>query len=263
MDFQNILLEKKGLIATIFLNRPESLNSLNIPLAEEFWDALESLDRDEEIKAVVVKGKGKAFCAGGDIKAMKDTLDKDPSGFIKKLTRPCHGIILAMRNLQKPIIAQVHGFASGAGLSLVLASDLVIAARSARFNLAYSNVGLSPDLGCSFILPRLIGLQQANELFFTGKIIDAEEGYKLGFVNQVVTDEKLEEATQEWAGKLIQKPPLVLAKMKVLVNQSLFRGLEAHLEAERLKVSESGATEDFREGVNAFFEKRRPIFRGR
>ena len=263
MEFQNLLLEKKECIATIILNRPGSLNALNIPLAEELLDALESCGHDNCTRVVILKGAGKAFCAGGDIKGMKDSLSEDPSLFLKKLTRLAHGVILAIRNLQKPVIAEVQGMASGAGFSLTLASDFVVTSKDAQFNMAYTNIGLSPDLGSSFILPRLIGLQRANELFFTGRMIDAEEGLRLGFINRVVPGDKLDEATMELATQLAQRPPLALETTKALVNQSLFRGLEAQLEAERTKISESGATEDFKEGLNAFFEKRRPSFRGK
>jgi 2-(1,2-epoxy-1,2-dihydrophenyl)acetyl-CoA isomerase len=263
MNSQNLFLQKNESIATIILSRPESLNALDIPFAEEFWDIIEECGREDKVRVVIIKAQGKAFCAGGDVKAMRDSLDKDPVSFLKKLTRPAHGMIIAIRNLQKPVIAQVHGMVSGGGFGLVLACDCVIASKSTRFNLAYSNIGLTPDMGSSFILPRLIGLQKACELFFTGKMIDAEEGLRLGFVNLVVPDEKLEEVTLEWASQLAQRPPLALAKTKSLINQSLFRGIEAQLEAERTEISESARTEDFKEGLAAFFEKRPPLFHGR
>lgn len=263
MNSQYVLLEKKDLVAIIILNRPESLNALNIALAEDLWDTLENCDRDENVRVVIIKAKGRAFCAGGDVKAMRDSLDKDSSLFLKELTRPAHGIALAIRHLPKPVIAQVHGMASGAGFGLVLACDFVIASKSAQFNLAYSNIGLSPDMGSSLILPKLIGLQRANELFFTARIIDAEEGLRIGFINRVVADDKIDETTLELAMHLTQRPPLALAKTKTLINQSLFSGMEAQLEAERGKIGESGATEDFREGLIAFFKKRRPVFCGK
>jgi 2-(1,2-epoxy-1,2-dihydrophenyl)acetyl-CoA isomerase len=263
MSFEYVSLEKNESIVTIILNRPDSLNALNIPLAEELWDALEECDREDKIRVVIIRAAGRAFCAGGDVKGMKDSLDKDPPTLLKRLTRPAHGIVLAIRNLQKPVIAQVHGMASGAGFSLALACDFIIASKSAQFNLAYSNIGLSPDLGSSLFLPKLIGLQRASEMFLTGRIIDAEEGLRMGFVNQVVPDEKINETTFELAMCLAQRPPLALAKTKALINQSLFRGLEAQLEAERMRISESAGTEDFREGLKAFFEKRPPTFCGR
>jgi len=263
MEFQNLLLEKSGYIATIILNRPESLNALNISLAGELLDAVEDCSRDDNIRVVVLKGTGRAFCAGGDIKGMKDSLREDPTLFLKKLTRLAHGVVLAIRELRKPVIAEVQGMASGAGFSLVLACDFVVASKSARFNLAYLNIGLSPDLGSSFVLPKLIGLQRTNELFFTARMVDPEEGLRLGFINQVVADEEIDKKTAELAKYLSQRPPLAMAKTKELINRSLFLGIESQLEMERTRISESGGTEDFREGLGAFFEKRTPSFKGK
>lgn len=263
MEFQNILLRKEGPIATIILNRPENLNALNISLAGELLDALESCSHDHSTRVVILKGAGKAFCAGGDIKGMKNSLIEDPSLFLKKLSRLAHSVILAIRELKKPVIAEVQGMASGAGFSLILACDFVVASKNARFNLAYLNIGLSPDLGSSFIFPKLIGLQRANELFFTARIIDSEEGLRLGFINQLVAEEEIDKKTLELAKYLSQRPPLAMAKTKELINRSLLSGIESQLEIEKTRISESAGTEDFREGLGAFFEKRSPSFKGK
>jgi 2-(1,2-epoxy-1,2-dihydrophenyl)acetyl-CoA isomerase len=257
-----IVVKKSRGIAEIYLNRSDSLNAIDRDMGEQLWNALEDCERDNDVKVVVVKGIGRAFCAGGDIKGMKDSLNSNPNRFLKELTRPVHGAIVAIRNLSKPVIAQVNGPAYGAGFGLVLACDLVIASDKAIFCQAFANIGATPDSSSTFFLPRLVGLQKASEIFFFAKMIGAEEGYQLGFVNRVVPEGKIDEITQELAMKLAKGPSMVYSKIKRLINSGILQTIETQLEDERQLVSESGTTEDFKEGVRAFFEKRQPEFKG-
>jgi len=262
MGYETIRVAKDGSIATITLNRPESLNAFNLSMGEEVLDALVGCARDDAIRVVIMGGEGRAFCAGGDVKAMAQALGEDPVHFFQRLTLFLHPILVEMTRMPKPVIGRVQGFASGYGMSLALGCDLVLAAESARFNMAYALIGLSPDGGATYLLPRLAGTKKALESLFTGDAIDAREAHRLGMVNRVVPDGELEQATLDLARKLAQGPPLAMARAKELVYRSLGETLESQLENEREAIVRSAATQDFREGVSAFVEKRRPTFRG-
>jgi len=264
MGYETIRVAKAEGIATITLNRPESLNAFNMSMGEEFLDALLACGRDESIRVVVIGGEGRAFCAGGDVKAMAEALaEGEPVRFFQRLTLFLHPIVVEMTRMPKPVIGRVHGFASGYGMSLALACDLVVAAESARFNMAYALVGLSSDGGSTYFLPRLVGQKKALELLLTGEPIGAREAQRLGLVNQVAPDGEVEQATMDLARKLALGPPLAIARAKELACRSLAETLESQLENERQAIVRSAATEDFREGVAAFLEKRKASFQGR
>ena len=186
-----------------------------------------------------------------------------PVRFFQRLIPLLHPILVEMTRMPKPIIGRVHGFASGYGMSLALGCDLVVAGESTRFNMAYVFVGLAPDGGSSFFLPRLVGTKRALEMLFTGDTIDAREAERLGMVNRVVPDTELEQATLELARKLAQGPLLAMAEAKELVYRGLCETLKRQLENEREAIVRSATTQDFGEGVSAFVEKRRPTFQGR
>ncbi|MFQ6014025.1 MAG: enoyl-CoA hydratase/isomerase family protein [Anaerolineae bacterium] len=264
MSYETILFSVEEDVATIVLNRPERLNALNQKMAEEMRDAIQKCADDPGVRAVVIKGAGRAFSSGGDLKAMKEAIEKEESAdFFKAPLRAIHELVLAIRNLPKPVLASINGVAAGAGLNMALACDLRIAAESAKFTQAFVNVGLIPDASGTYFLPRLIGLAKATQLFFSGEIVDAHQAEKLGLVNKVVADDRLEEATWEWATRLARGPTQALGRMKELLNQSLNADLKSQLKRERQAQQKSGETEDFIEGLRAFFEKREPRFQGR
>jgi len=263
MSYKNIILEEEDGVATITLNRPNSFNALNLEIGRELVDAIEKCTKDVRAKVLVITGAGRAFCAGGDLKAAKERLDGNPSDFFRDLTKFFHRVILDIRMMPKPVIASINGPAAGAGFSLALACDIRIASEKAIFKQAYTSVGLVPDGGLTFHLPKLVGLGKATELIFLDKGISAGEAEKLSLVNQVVPEEKLKEATLEVAKRLAKGPSLAFARAKALLNKALISSLESQLEDERQGVIVSGDTEDFREALLAFFERREPKFKGK
>lgn len=250
-------------VATITLNRPRSYNALNEKILQEMSDALQHCRQDDGIRVVVLRGAGKHFCSGGDVKWMKEVLDGDRAGSIDRLVEVLHGTVNALRELEKPVLASIRGFATGAGFSLALACDLRIGSETARFSQAYVNIGLSPDGGSTYFLPRVVGTARAAELIFSGRVIDATEALALGILNEVVADGELDARTGELARKLAQAPTRALGMAKRLLDRSLSSTLEEQLERERAGVLSCCLTDDFAEGVRAFSEKRKPVFRGR
>lgn len=263
MQYEKILYEKRDQVATITLNRPESMNAFDTAIGQELVDCLSRCSEDADCRALILTGAGRAFCAGGDVREMQASMGDRPQLLVRQLTIQLHAIISAIRRMNKPVIAAVNGAASGAGFSMALACDLVIAAEGTRFNSAYVLIGLSPDGGMTYFLPRLVGLQRANHLFFSGEFVAAEKGFEMGFVNQVVKEEELMETVYALASRLASAPTLAIAETKQLVNCSLSESLESHLENERQALARSAGTEDFKEGIGAFFEKRKASFKGR
>lgn len=258
----SVRLEIEGAIAWVVQNRPETLNAWDLPFVEQFGAAIDSC-KDGAVRVVVVTGAGRAFSAGGDVREFAAHLDRDPAGYVRALAGIMHArIVLPIRRLPKPVIASINGAAAGGGLSLALACDLRIAAESARFSFAYSNVGLAADGGSTYILPRLVGPSLAAELLFSSEVLDARRALELGLVNRVVPAEQLEWATRTWASELAAKPAHSLAEAKALIAQSLDADLETQLAAEVEAMARCAATEDFREGARAFVEKRPPRFDG-
>lgn len=267
MQYQTVIYEKADAVATVTMNRPQALNALDLVMGDELSDCLTRCARDQEVRAVILTGAGRAFSGGGDVKYMQKSLEDPEKGgpqpFVGRLAGLLHWVITEVRRMEKPVIAAVNGVAAGAGFPLALCCDLIVAAESARFSMAYINIGVSPDGGSTFFLPRALGLHRANYYFFTGEAIDARKGYELGFVNQVVRDEELMGAARALAQRLAQAPTRAIALGKALVNRSIGDHLETQMEFERYGVTTSSGTEDFREGIAAFFQKRKPEFRGR
>lgn len=260
MDFTEITYNCTNGIATITLNRPESLNALSLSMAREITRAMERARADEDCKVVVITGAGRAFCAGGDIKAMKKGMTTvEGRNYVMEAGR----VILAMRDLEKPVIAAVNGYAMGAGFNLALAADLIIAVKEAKFGQVFVQVGLAIDAGGSYFLPRAVGLARAKELVFTGRIIDAEEALSMGLINKVVEKENLEKEVFDLAARLAQGPTQALGLAKMLINNGLQADLETALANEAFAQSICMQTEDHREGLAAFLEKRAPQFTGR
>ena len=263
MNYKTIILEEEDGVATITLNQPASFNAFNSKMVKEVVDAIEKCAKNVRIKVLIITGAGKAFCSGGNLKAAKEWLGDNRGDFFRQLTKFFHRVILDIRMMPKPVIASVNGPAAGGGFSLALACDLRIASEKATFRQAYTSVALVPDGGWTFHLPKLVGLGKTSELIFLDKVLTAGEAEKLGLINQVVPEAKLKEATLEVAKRLARGPSLAFARAKALLNRALTSSLESQLENERQGIALSGGTEDFREALSAFFEKRKPKFQGK
>lgn len=262
MAYQTLLVDVKDQIATITLNRPDAYNALNLPLAREFFHAVLDADEDREIRCIVVTGAGKAFCAGGDVKEFADNLPR-VGVLIKELTTYLHGAVSRLCRSPKPVIMGVNGVAAGGGLSLALSGDLVVAAESVRFAMAYSKIAATPDGSSSYFLPRLIGLRRALELHFTSRSLTAKEALDWGLVNRVVPDAEFGQALQGLARELAQGPTLAFGGAKLLFHQSTYESLETQMELESQAIAAAGRTEDFKSGVTAFAQKKTATFQGR
>lgn len=252
-------MELKKEIASITLNRPKTLNSFDMKLGEELYTVLKNISSNRDIKAVVIKGTGKGFCGGGDVKEMHDAQDKPK--YLRELTNSIHRCVIEMRTMEKPVIASVNGAAFGAGLSLALACDIIVAVKEAKFGTAFIGVGLAPGCGTQFFT-KLTGYQKACEYILTSKIFTADKAEELGIVNKVVSAENLDEAVDRFVTKFKKLPSVAVGKAKMLINKSLENDMVTHLELESKTASESAGTMDFKEGVAAFVEKRKPVFKG-
>lgn len=259
MSYQHIKLEIQNDIALIKLNRPEIRNALVAEMRKELTDLFKELQVNDDVKAVILTGEGNAFSAGGDLKALKDV---DVISGRKRL-KVGHEMIQAVLNLEKPVVAAVNGPAAGAGFSLALACDMIYAGRSSFFIQSFAKVGLVPDLGGIHFLVRLLGVHRAKELMFLGERITADQAYQLGILNGVFNDETLLENTFDVAEKLTYGPGIALGLTKKLVNQSANLNLQETFELEAFAQGLCFETEDFQEGVAAFYEKRRPQFKGK
>jgi len=255
----NVVFEQQ--IASIELNRPELANAINGIMAKELKQVFDQLSNQEDVKCIILTGAGNAFCSGQDLKEFDGNEEVD----IKKiLTEQYNPLVLAMRNSAKIIIGKINGAAAGAGLSLALNCDYTIALDSAKFAFSFINIGLVPDCGASFFLPRLAGRAKAFELASLGTPFSGREAFELGIVNQAMeTQDLLDLKTKEIAGKYASGPGKSLAMIKSLLNHSFEQSLESMLEMEANYQVKAGASQDFHEGVKAFREKRKPVFNGR
>ena len=260
MEFKDIIVELKDRLAKVTLNRPEALNALTLGMREELATAFEGFATDERVRAVLITGAGKAFCAGGDIKMWGDMTNESVFKAIISLVRRA---VLAISSLPKPVIAMVNGDAVGGGCNLALACDIVIASEGARFGETFIRLGLAPDWGGTYSLPRLVGIAKSKELLLTGKLIGAKEAEQIGLINLAVPPEKLEETAVDMARQLAHGPTRAMGIIKKLINQAWLMDLPSALEEEARAQWELVNTEDFKEGKEAFLEKRKPIFKGR
>ena len=262
MPYQTLLLDRADGVATITLNRPEAYNALNLALGRDLFAAALEVDEDPGVRCVVITGAGKAFCGGGDVKDFAEALPRI-GVLVKELTTYVHGAVSRLARSPKPVIVAVNGVAAGGGLSLALSGDLVLAAESARFTMAYSKIGATPDGSSSYFLPRLTGIRRALELYLTNRVLSAKEALEWGLVTRVVPDAELGSATRALAKELAQGPTKAFGAAKLLFHQSTHESLETQMELESQAIAASGHTEDFREGVTAFAAKKTPTFRGR
>jgi len=261
-SYETIKTETRDGYLELTLNRPELLNPLDQQSAEELCDALEKIRERDDVRAVLLRGEGRAFCAGGNVKQMEGSLDGNPAEFFDAPLGKIHEAALALTQLPRPVVCAIHGFASGAGFNLALCCDLILCSSDARFNQAFVRIGLVPDTGGFFSLPRRVGTTRAMELFLLGDFVDAEQALAFGIVNRVLPADRLVEEARELARRLAAGPTRAYAEIKRLLLQSSGASLSETLDAERqaqLRVAES---QDFKEGVRAFFEKRAPSFRG-
>ncbi|QXL83880.1 enoyl-CoA hydratase/isomerase family protein [Comamonas sp. NLF-1-9] len=258
MADDTLLVSREGAIATLQFNRPEALNALNLEMALAFLAAMREIAADNTVRAVVLKGAGRAFIAGGDLAVLR----ANPVEGARTLLGPLNEAIRLMHQMDAPIIAQVHGASAGGGLSLMLMCDFVLAAEGSKFNLAYINLGTNCDLGGSWALPRLTGLRHALEIALLGESLSAEDALRLGLINRVLPAGELQTATQALARCLASGPTLAYGRMKRLMRESFDRDLASQLEAEALSFEACAGTDDLREGLEAFFERRPPVFRG-
>jgi 2-(1,2-epoxy-1,2-dihydrophenyl)acetyl-CoA isomerase len=258
-DFKTITLEINNKIATLTLNRPESLNAINLALARELDEATGYLQNNSNnIRVLVITGAGRAFCVGGDVKEMEIAT---PEHNQEELMR-ANQAIYKIANLDFPVISAINGHAIGAGLNLAMAGDILVASKRAKFSQAFVNVGLVPDLGGTYFLPRLIGFAKAKEMIFSGETIDALEAKNIGLINKVVDDEDFLMEIEKEAKKYSQKPTKALSISKKLLNTCYDRDLKTSLDYEQVYCSMAAQTEDHKEGVLAFIEKRKPNFTG-
>ncbi len=258
---KNILFDWSCGIATITLNRPQAFNALNEALGTELYDALLICKATDSIRAVVITGAGRAFCAGGDVKSFAENKNSIDS-HIMRLTHLIHGSISLMARMDKPVICAVNGMAAGGGMSLALAGDLVLATESAKFTMAYTQIGASPDGSSSWTLPRLIGVKKALELTLLNSVLTAQEAHTLGLVNRVFPDDRFADEVDSIASRLSRGPTLAYGHAKALFYNSTQETLETQMQLEALALTACGHTRDFKEGVVAFIEKRDAYFTG-
>jgi enoyl-CoA hydratase/carnithine racemase len=251
-------------IATITLNRPEKRNALSDRLTPAFRNVLPVLEADIDVRVIVVTGAGKAFCSGGDVSGMGERrAPTTTEAAIRRLQQGQEALTLRLFELTKPTIAALPGAAAGAGMSIALACDLRIAAESALITTAFANIGLSGDYGGSWLLTRLVGTAKAKELYFTARRVGAAEALALGIVNEVVADDRLAARTKELAGQIAAGPPIALGYMKENLNRALNADLKTALALEADRMVRCNRTDDHKEAVRAFLEKRKPVFAGR
>lgn len=259
MDYQTIKYTQEEGIGTLTLNRPGQLNALSHVMFDELIELLRKLEMEESLRVLIIRGEGRAFSAGGDVVEMQEGYGGN-MGFYDHM-ESANRFTIALAEFPKPVIAVVQGAATGAGMNIALASDIAIASEKAKFSEIFGNVGLVPDVGGTYFLPRLVGRAKAKELIFTYKIIDAKEAGELGIVNRVVSEEELEGVVEEYAKRIAAGPTRALGIAKKLINRSFEIDLKTALDFEGMAQALCGNAEEHREGVQAFSEKRKPNFK--
>lgn len=255
-----IEIKKENQVTYIYLNRPEKFNSFNREMALALQNALRENEKDEECRCIVLSGNGKAFCAGQDL---AEAIDKNGPGILNIVTQHYNPIIKLIRGIKKPVIAAVNGVAAGAGANIALCCDIVVASENASFIQAFSKIGLIPDSGGTYFLPRLIGIQRASALMMTGDKVSAQDALQMGMIYKVFSSDTFETEYKKLAEQIAQMPTQALIATKLLLNQSFENTLDKQLEQEANYQNELSISYDYREGVNAFLEKRQPKFKGK
>jgi 2-(1,2-epoxy-1,2-dihydrophenyl)acetyl-CoA isomerase len=261
MGYQTLFHERRDAVATITLNRPGARNALDIVMRRELIAALDEVEADVAARVLILTGAGGHFCAGGDVKTMREKRHTAAEG--RARVELLNAMVRRLVDCPKPTIAMVDGYAVGAGSNLALCCDLIVASDRAKFGELFWKIGLVPDGGGTWLLPRVVGLARAKELIFTADVIDAAEALRIGLVNRVVPVAELEAATRALAEKIAAGPPAVLRMAKHMVNRAATSDLAAALDLEAFSQGLAIASEDHQEGLRAFFEKRPPRFTGR
>jgi 2-(1,2-epoxy-1,2-dihydrophenyl)acetyl-CoA isomerase len=262
-DFKAILFKIENDVAWVTLNRPEQRNAVNADMRDELIHVLTDARLNPDIRALVLTGSGKGFCTGADLSGPRREGPAGPGVTREVMKGSSQRLIRALWDLEKPVVAAVNGVAAGLGSHLAFASDFVIAAEGVRFIEVFVRRGIAVDAGGAFLLPRLVGLQKAKEMVYFGEDLTAEEGQRVGLVSKIVPADQLEAAAREWAEKLAQGPTLAIGMSKRLLNRSLESDIETALEEEALVQTIVTQSEDTKEGMMAFMERRQPQFRGR
>ncbi|MBL7870325.1 MAG: enoyl-CoA hydratase/isomerase family protein [Cyclobacteriaceae bacterium] len=259
MDFKYITYNAANGVATITLNRPEVYNALNDAITYELQDAWKAVAKDDQVRVVVLTGAGKAFCSGQDLKAVSG---QERRSFMESLQKRYNPIIRAMRNLPKPIIGRINGVAAGAGCSFALACDIIVAAEEATLIEVFINIGLVPDSGSAYFLPRLVGMTKAFELCSMGSRVKAAEALQLGLINKVASADQLDAVVKGYTDYFSEAPTKSIGLIKKMLNKSSVSNLDEMLEYETYCQEIAGTSHDYKEGVAAFLEKRKPMFTG-
>lgn len=261
MSFETLLYETRDGVAYITLNREAAANAINLQMGRDLMLAALRCDEDAGVRAVLIRAKGKIFCAGGDLGSFSSAGEGMPR-LLKELTTYLHAAISRFARMSAPVVAAVHGSAAGAGFSLACASDLLVCAESAKFTLAYTRVGLTPDGSSTYYLPRLIGTRRALELMLTNRVLSSQEALAWGLVNRVVADDQLAQESESLARQLATGPTLAFGGVKQLLLSSANESLETQMEHEARAIADAARSSDAREGIEAFFAKRRAKFNG-
>jgi 2-(1,2-epoxy-1,2-dihydrophenyl)acetyl-CoA isomerase len=261
MEYSTLLFDVQGGVAQITLNRPEALNSINLDMARDLMYAVLRCDEDPEIRAIVIHGAGSQFCAGGDLKTFAAQKERLPY-YLKEVTTYLHAAVSRLIRMDSPVVAAVHGYAVGAGMGLAIACDVVVAAQSSRFNMAYTRVGLTPDGSSTYFLPRIVGLRRALELTLTNRMLSAQEALEWGIVTKVVKDEELLAQAQTFAKEFAAGAPKALGAAKRLLHSGWTETLETQMEHESQTIAAMSHTSDTLEGISAFLQKRSPKYKG-
>ncbi len=256
-----IQMTRREAVVEISLNRPDCLNAFNVNLATQLGQALQQVAKDRSVRAVIIRGEGKAFSAGGDLKMFYEN-KKNASPLFKKISSLLNQAVKIVRTMPKPVIVGIHGPAYAAGFGFALSADLILVSESAKLSASFINIALAPNGSSSLFLPRLVGWRRASECFFTAKVLSAQEAYDWGIVNRVVSDDQFDQALWDFASDLAKRPTRTIARTKLLLNQSIGFDFTKQLTKEMNTIAWSSTTPDFIEGVTAFVEKRKPDFHG-
>lgn len=257
----DVEIDNSNHLAIIYMNRPQQLNAFTIKYVDELISAFKEISNDSRIRCLILTGRGKAFCAGGDVSEFQKA--EKPAEFMNDLASRLHQGIRILKNMKILTIAAINGACFGAGLGYATACDFRISVKNATFGCAFTRIGLSPDSSSTFHLPKLVGLSLANEMLFLNRVLNAEEALQNNLVNKVVSSEAFTEETNNFATEITRGAPMAFEFTKKLLKESYFNTIETHLNREAEHIVKTAGTEDFQEGLKAFFEKRKPNFKGR